>query len=219
MNRRAVSAFLFRRPWLRGLLTLSGPAAWFVLIYLLALVTLFISAFWRTDEFTGALVRDWNLDNFRAIFDNPTYRTIALRTIGMAAAVTVTDALLVGGDGRATGRKAGGVVDDEEVGQAGLALPEPGGLQRLQERLGHGQGVRPQRVTQPQQSGDAGVALEPQPGDVLAVADRPDDGHLLPARGVCSSAAGLDPVDDGLHLFLGGRRLHHDHHLFSALFS
>ena len=55
---------------------------------------LFISAFWRTDEFTGALVRDWNLDNFRSIFENPTYRTIALRTIGMAAAVTVTDALL-----------------------------------------------------------------------------------------------------------------------------
>jgi putative spermidine/putrescine transport system permease protein len=94
VSRQAFSAFLFRRPWLRGLLTLSGPAAWFVLIYLLALVTLFISAFWRTDEFTGALVRDWNLDNFRAIFENPTYRTIALRTIGMAAAVTVTDALL-----------------------------------------------------------------------------------------------------------------------------
>jgi putative spermidine/putrescine transport system permease protein len=91
---RRLSAFLYRHPRLRGALTLSLPAAWFVLIYLLALMTLFISAFWRTDEFTGALVRDWNLDNFRTIFDNATYRTIALRTIGMAAAVTVTDALL-----------------------------------------------------------------------------------------------------------------------------
>jgi putative spermidine/putrescine transport system permease protein len=94
VSRQGISAFLFRRPWLRGLLLLSGPAAWFVLIYLLALVILFVSAFWRTDEFTGALVRDWNLDNFRRIFEEPAYRTIALRTIGMAAAVTVTDALL-----------------------------------------------------------------------------------------------------------------------------
>jgi putative spermidine/putrescine transport system permease protein len=94
VRRAALSAALYRRPWLRGLLLLSGPAAWFVLIYLLALVILFVSAFWRTDEFTGALVRDWNLDNFRTIFENPTYRTIALRTIGIAAAVTITDALL-----------------------------------------------------------------------------------------------------------------------------
>ena len=94
MSRAGLSAALYRRPWLRGLLLLSGPAAWFVLIYLLALVILFVSAFWRTDEFTGALVRDWNLDNFRTIFENPTYRTIALRTIGIAAAVTITDALL-----------------------------------------------------------------------------------------------------------------------------
>jgi putative spermidine/putrescine transport system permease protein len=94
VSRAGLSAALYRRPWLRGLLLLSGPAAWFVLIYLLALVILFVSAFWRTDEFTGALVRDWNLDNFRTIFENPTYRTIALRTIGIAAAVTITDALL-----------------------------------------------------------------------------------------------------------------------------
>jgi putative spermidine/putrescine transport system permease protein len=94
VSRAGLSAALFRRPWLRGVLLLSAPGAWFVAIYLLALVVLFISAFWRTDEFTGALVRDWNVDNFRRIFEDPTYRTIALRTIGMAAAVTVTDALL-----------------------------------------------------------------------------------------------------------------------------
>jgi CO/xanthine dehydrogenase Mo-binding subunit len=43
-----------------------------MVIALLALVILFVSAFWRTDEFTGALVRDWNLDNFRTIFESPT---------------------------------------------------------------------------------------------------------------------------------------------------
>jgi putative spermidine/putrescine transport system permease protein len=89
-----VSAALFRRPWLRATLLLSGPAAWFLLVYLLALVILFVSAFWRVDEFTGDLVRSWNLDNFRTLVEEPAYRTIALRTIGIAAALTVTDAIL-----------------------------------------------------------------------------------------------------------------------------
>jgi putative spermidine/putrescine transport system permease protein len=93
-RRTRLSAALFRRPWARAVLLLGAPAAWFVLIYLLALVVLFISAFWRVDEFTGHLVHAWNLDNFKRIVESATYRTIALRTIGIAAAVTVTDALL-----------------------------------------------------------------------------------------------------------------------------
>src|SRR6185312_3217208 len=89
-----MSASLFRRPWLRGLLLLSAPAAWFVLIYIAALVLLFISALWRVDSFTGNLVHSWTLENFETLFTVPVYRTIALRTIGIAAAVTVTDAVL-----------------------------------------------------------------------------------------------------------------------------
>ena len=60
------------------------------------------------------------------------------------------------------------------------------------------------------------VALEAEAGDVLAVADRADHRHLLAARGMGASAAGLDPGDDGLDLLLGGRRLHHDHHGLSS---
>jgi len=92
--RRRVSAALFRRGWLRATLLLSAPGAWFVLIYLAALAILFVSAFWRVDSFTGDIVHDWNLDNFKTIVESPTYRTIAFRTIGIAAAVTITDALL-----------------------------------------------------------------------------------------------------------------------------
>src|SRR4051794_15470403 len=91
---RGVSERLHRRPWLRGLLLLSPPAAWFVALYLAALAALFISAFWQVDEFTGKVVHTWTLDNFHVLFTEPTYRTIALRTIGIAAAVTVTDAVL-----------------------------------------------------------------------------------------------------------------------------
>jgi putative spermidine/putrescine transport system permease protein len=93
-TRIRVSASLFRRPWLRATLLLSAPAAWFVLIYVAALVLLFISALWRVDSFTGNLVHSWTLDNFKTLFTVPAYRTIALRTIGIAAAVTVTDAIL-----------------------------------------------------------------------------------------------------------------------------
>jgi putative spermidine/putrescine transport system permease protein len=92
--RGRVSAGLFRRGWLRATLLLGAPAAWFVLIYLAALAVLFASAFWTVDSFSGRLVHSWTLDNFRTIVEDPTYRTIALRTIGIAAAVTITDVLL-----------------------------------------------------------------------------------------------------------------------------
>jgi putative spermidine/putrescine transport system permease protein len=88
------SAAMFRRPWLRAVLLLSAPGAWFVLIYLAALVVLFISALWTVEPFTGKLVHHWTLANFETLVNVPVYRTIALRTLGIAAAVTVTDALL-----------------------------------------------------------------------------------------------------------------------------
>ena len=93
-NRRRLSAIGWRRPWLRATALLALPAAWFVLIYLLALVALFVSAFWSVDPFTTKLVKNWNLDNFRTIVEDVTYRNIAFRTIGIAFAVTVTDAIL-----------------------------------------------------------------------------------------------------------------------------
>jgi putative spermidine/putrescine transport system permease protein len=46
------------------------------------------------DSFTGNLVHSWTLQNFETLVNVDTYRTIALRTIGIAAAVTVTDAIL-----------------------------------------------------------------------------------------------------------------------------
>src|SRR5436309_12924519 len=88
------SAALFRRPWLRAGLLLSGPGAWFVLIYLAALFLLFLSALWTVDSFSGKIVHSWTLTNFETLIKVPAYRTIALRTIGIAAAVTITDIIL-----------------------------------------------------------------------------------------------------------------------------
>jgi len=91
---RRLSALFWRRRGLGASALLASPLAWFVLIYLAALVALFISAFWSVNEFTGTIERSWTLNNFRVLVDSSTYRWIAFRTIGMAIAVTVTDILL-----------------------------------------------------------------------------------------------------------------------------
>ena len=65
-----------------------------MLIYLAALVVLLITAFWQINPFTTNIVRVWNLGNFTLIFENSAYRDIVLRTVGMAAGVTVTDAII-----------------------------------------------------------------------------------------------------------------------------
>ena len=89
-----LSAALWRRPWARATLLLTPALAWFVLIYLAALVVLLITAFWRINAFTTNIERVWNLGNFTLIFENPAYRDIVLRTVGMAAAVTIADAII-----------------------------------------------------------------------------------------------------------------------------
>jgi putative spermidine/putrescine transport system permease protein len=73
---------------------LGPPAGAFLLVYVAALAVLLLSAFWTLDPFTGEIVHTWGLDNFRTLWNEPTYWRIAGRTIGLAAAVTVTDILL-----------------------------------------------------------------------------------------------------------------------------
>ena len=89
-----VSTFLHRRPRLQLALLLSGPVGWLVVAYLGSLAVLFVAAFWQLDTFTSAIVKDYSFQNFETIVTNDVYRQIALRTVGIAAAVTVTDALL-----------------------------------------------------------------------------------------------------------------------------
>jgi len=89
-----VSAVLWRRPWARASLLLTPALAWFVLIYLAALVVLLITAFWRINPFTSNIEQIWGLNNFTLIFQTPAYRAIVLRTVGMAAGVTIVDAII-----------------------------------------------------------------------------------------------------------------------------
>ena len=85
---------LSRRPGLRVGLLLTPPMLWLGVAYLGALAALLITSLWAQNDFTGNIERTWTLDNFRDLFTIEVYRTITLRTIGIAALVTVVDALL-----------------------------------------------------------------------------------------------------------------------------
>src|SRR4051795_637452 len=73
---------------------LSGPLAWLVILYLGSLVVLLIAAFWSVDALSGELIKGFTFDNYKELWDTDVYRSVAFRTIGIASAVTLTDALL-----------------------------------------------------------------------------------------------------------------------------
>jgi putative spermidine/putrescine transport system permease protein len=94
-RRRRFAAWLHVRPRVQLGLLLGAPMAWMVVAYLGSLFVLLMGAFWATDSFTGQVQPfEWSLDAFEQLATNPVYRTIALRTVTVAAAVTLTDALL-----------------------------------------------------------------------------------------------------------------------------
>ncbi|WP_369794644.1 ABC transporter permease [Kutzneria sp. 744] len=92
--RRRLSAYLRRTPRLRLGILLSAPLAWLGVAYLGALAALFVTAFWSTDVFTGRVVVSWSLDNFATLARDAVYRTITVRTVGVAVIVTLVDAVI-----------------------------------------------------------------------------------------------------------------------------
>jgi putative spermidine/putrescine transport system permease protein len=62
--------------------------------YLGSLAVLFLTSFWTLGELSGEIEQSFTLDNFRDVVETPVYRTVAGRTILIAALVTVTCALL-----------------------------------------------------------------------------------------------------------------------------
>ena len=91
---RRLSAALNRHPGVKLVLSLGAPLGWMVVVYLGSLFLLLLTSFWRLDVFTGEVVRDWGTSNFVNLWETDVYRTIALRTAAIAAAVTVTDIVL-----------------------------------------------------------------------------------------------------------------------------
>jgi putative spermidine/putrescine transport system permease protein len=73
---------------------LSGPIAWLVIGYLGSLAVLLIASFWSVNAVSGELIKGFSLDNYKELFQQSVYKDVAVRTVGIAAAATVTDALL-----------------------------------------------------------------------------------------------------------------------------
>ena len=92
--RLRLSAPFWRRPWLRAPVLFLPPLAWFFLLYIAALVVLFVSAFWSVDPFTTKIVHTWSTANFHEIVTTQAWRRVVYRTVAIAAAVTLTDAIL-----------------------------------------------------------------------------------------------------------------------------
>ena len=93
-GRRRLGGALWRRPWLKAVALVSPPVAAFLAVYVAALIALFVYSFWSVDPFTSLTVHNWTLDNYRELWNGSTYHTVAIRTILIAAAVTITDAVI-----------------------------------------------------------------------------------------------------------------------------
>jgi putative spermidine/putrescine transport system permease protein len=79
---------------LQLVLLLAAPLGWLVIAYLGSLAVMVFNALWRFDRGTQVEVKELGLSNFRELWSQSVYRAITLRTIGVAAAVTVTTAVL-----------------------------------------------------------------------------------------------------------------------------
>ena len=92
--RRRLSAFLFRHPGFKLGLSLGAPLTWLLVVYIGSLLFLLANAFWSLDVLTSQIVRGFSFDNFQTLWANGVYRTITIRTVSIAAAVTITDIVL-----------------------------------------------------------------------------------------------------------------------------
>ncbi|HLM31079.1 MAG TPA: ABC transporter permease [Solirubrobacterales bacterium] len=93
MGRRLADLF-HGRPRLQIGSLLAGPIGWLVIGYIGSLAVLLVASFWSVDALSGETTRSFSLDNFKELGEQPVYRDVAGRTIGIAAAATITDILL-----------------------------------------------------------------------------------------------------------------------------
>lgn len=90
---RPISTALHRHPKGRLASLLTLPMVWLVGVYIVSIVIMLITAFWTTDPFTSRVKPGFTLDNFKQLFTVSAYGFTALRTLGIASAVTLISAL------------------------------------------------------------------------------------------------------------------------------
>jgi putative spermidine/putrescine transport system permease protein len=91
---RRLADLFHGRPKLQIGSLLTGPIGWLVIGYLGSLAVLLIASFWSVNAISGELNKGFSLDNYQELLDSAVYKDVAIRTIGIAVAATVTDAIL-----------------------------------------------------------------------------------------------------------------------------
>lgn len=87
------SSYLYQRPRLVLLLLLGPPMIYMLVVYLGSLAALLLNSFYYLEEFTGLVVREFTLQTYGELFTASNLGIFG-RTAGMAAAVTIADALI-----------------------------------------------------------------------------------------------------------------------------
>src|SRR5580698_4026175 len=70
----------------------APPLLWVGLFLLLPYALMFAHSFWLVRD--GFLVHEWNLQNYHKLVSNPLYVEVLLRTMRIAASVTILSVLL-----------------------------------------------------------------------------------------------------------------------------
>jgi putative spermidine/putrescine transport system permease protein len=90
----AFQRWLYRHPRVQLTALLALPIGALFIIYFGSLFILLAKAFWTLDPFTRQVQQEPSLENFETILTTPVYQVITVRTIGIAALVTVTCAVI-----------------------------------------------------------------------------------------------------------------------------
>lgn len=91
--RGRLSDAIARRPKAFAMALLALPLAWLLLVYVGSLLALLAQSFFSIDEFTGLVVPEFTLKTYGELL-HPANVDIILRTVTMAAAVTVACAII-----------------------------------------------------------------------------------------------------------------------------
>jgi putative spermidine/putrescine transport system permease protein len=89
----ALSDLFWRRPRLLLFLMLAPPVLWLGIVYLGSLFALLLQSFFSIDEFSGLINRELTLKTYGELF-LPANLDIIVRTVTMAAAVTIASAII-----------------------------------------------------------------------------------------------------------------------------
>ena len=91
---RRMGAFFFRHPNLSLIALLILPLFWLGVFYLGSLAALLTQSFFRLDDFTGRIIRQFGLQTYQKQLFTPANMDVIGRTALMAATVTIVSAII-----------------------------------------------------------------------------------------------------------------------------